>query len=109
MAAAVLKIVKNPDAARVMGRQAMDELYMSWEDAVGKACQRYPDVIKEYRQTSGERIDIQDKKLFKLAEDVNKAFEKLKRYKEWQKPLKKTVWKSRSVIRTQTRKCNKEP
>ena len=85
LAAAVQKLLNDHEDLKKMGQTAMDEVYVSWEDAVGKAYERYPEVVNNYRQSNGESVDIQDKKLFKLAGDVEKAFEKLKKYREWQK------------------------
>ena len=89
LAAAVLKLLNEHEDLKKMGQSAMDEVYVSWEDAVGKAYKRYPEIVEDYRKHKGDSIDIQDKKLFKLADDVNKAFEKLKNYREWQKPFVK--------------------
>ncbi len=86
---AVLKLINEHEDLKKMGQNAMDEVYASWDDAVANACVRYPEIIKNYRKSNGESIDIQDKKLFKLVEDVNSGFEKLKKYREKQKRLNK--------------------
>ena len=91
MADAILRLIKDRQSTELMGQNAMKDLYVSWEDAVGKACVRYPKVIRDYRKMSPKRVDVQDKKVFKLAEEVNKAFEKMKKYREWQKPAGRQI------------------
>ncbi len=89
LAEAVLNLIKAPEKAGIMGQNAMDELYVSWENAVGDASRRYHEVIDVYRQSNGERVDIQDMKLLKLADDVDRAFEKLRTHRERQKTFSK--------------------
>ncbi len=86
LAEAVLNLIHNRRSAGIMGQSAMDEMYVSWEDSIGKACLRYPEVIKEYNEAARKSADIQDNKFYKLIEDIDRALEKLKRHREMQKP-----------------------
>jgi glycosyltransferase involved in cell wall biosynthesis len=78
---AVLRVVKSPEDACGMGRKAMEELYMSWDDAVGRAVDRYPQVIENYRHAKREQGDFQEKKLMTLVDEIEVALEKLKVYR----------------------------
>ena len=49
MAAALEELCAHPEAMRELGRRAQEELYMSWEDAVNNAYQRYGAVIDSYK------------------------------------------------------------
>ena len=40
---------ENPDLLKTVGLSAMDELYLSWEDAVCNATRRYETVLERYR------------------------------------------------------------
>ncbi len=42
-------LCEDREAMRRVGEHAMEELYLSWEDAVGRACARYDEVIERYR------------------------------------------------------------
>ncbi|SHI10729.1 Glycosyltransferase involved in cell wall bisynthesis [Sporobacter termitidis DSM 10068] len=81
LADAVLRVAHDQAAARVMGKTAMEEIYLSWEDAVGRATARYPQVIKDYKSSQPEHGDFQAGKLFKLADDIELGLTKLKVYR----------------------------
>jgi 1,2-diacylglycerol 3-alpha-glucosyltransferase len=49
LAIAVAEVIKNPGLAKKMGSLAMDELYISWDEAVARAVERYERVIENYR------------------------------------------------------------
>jgi glycosyltransferase involved in cell wall biosynthesis len=49
LADAVASASSDRGRARSLGRRAMDELYLSWEDAVDRAWQRYGEVLENYR------------------------------------------------------------
>lgn len=42
-------ICENPGLMKTVGENAMDKIYMSWEDSVEKAVQRYKVVLENYR------------------------------------------------------------
>jgi glycosyltransferase involved in cell wall biosynthesis len=46
---AVMRTAANRERARALGRRAMDELYISWDDAVSRAHKRYGEVLENYR------------------------------------------------------------
>ena len=49
MAALLAKLCHEPEVLKRMGRQAQEEIYISWDDAVHRAQQRYEIVIEQYR------------------------------------------------------------
>ena len=49
LAAKLRELIARPDVVRKVGEGAGDELYISWEDAVANACERYEVVIDNYR------------------------------------------------------------
>jgi glycosyltransferase involved in cell wall biosynthesis len=55
LAEGVARIIKDRTLAAKMGQYAMDELYISWEDAVAKAYQRYFIVIDNYQRKIADK------------------------------------------------------
>ena len=49
MAALLTKLCHEPEVLKRVGRQAQEEIYISWDDAVHRAQQRYEIVIEQYR------------------------------------------------------------
>lgn len=49
LAAKLSELCQEPERMKAVGRGAGDELYISWEDAVSHACDRYEAVIDNYR------------------------------------------------------------
>ena len=49
MAALLAKLCHEPEVLKRVGRQAQEEIYISWDDAVHRAQQRYEIVIEQYR------------------------------------------------------------
>ena len=49
LAAKLRELISSPDTVSRVGQGAGDELYISWEDAVANACDRYCVVIDNYR------------------------------------------------------------
>ena len=43
------ELIMHPEAMKKVGKGAGDELYISWEDAIAKACDRYGVVIDNYK------------------------------------------------------------
>ncbi len=80
MCDALLRISQDRESIKTMGQNAMGELYLSWEDAVGRAYERYPAIIENYKNSLRETGEIQDNKLFQLAYDIEKSMEKLRVY-----------------------------
>lgn len=48
-------IFENPESMKTVGRNAMDKIYVSWEDSVAKAVERYKIVLENYRAGKYER------------------------------------------------------
>lgn len=49
LAAKLKELADKPDAIKTVGRNAGDELYLSWEDAIANAYERYEVVIDKYK------------------------------------------------------------
>ena len=49
MAALLAKLCHEPEVLKRVGRQAQEEIYISWDDAVHRAQKRYEIVIEAYR------------------------------------------------------------
>ena len=49
MAALLARLCRQPELLKRVGRQAQDEIYLSWDDAVHRAQQRYAIVIENYK------------------------------------------------------------
>ena len=49
MAALLTKLCHEPEVLKRVGRQAQEEIYISWDDAVHRAQRRYEIVIEQYR------------------------------------------------------------
>ena len=49
MAALLAKLCHEPEILKRVGRQAQEEIYISWDDAVHRAQQRYEIVVEQYR------------------------------------------------------------
>jgi len=54
LAAALSGLASNPERMKSLGAHAMDELYLSWDDAVARARERYLELLDE-RRTVGTR------------------------------------------------------
>ena len=54
MAKLLAKLCHEPERLKRVGRQAQDEIYLSWDDAVHRAQQRYEAVIEAYRSGHSE-------------------------------------------------------
>ena len=50
MASLLKELASDIPAVKAVGENAMNEIYISWEDAVGCAAERYKAVISDYRQ-----------------------------------------------------------
>ncbi len=61
LAKAAATVIKDRSLAEKMGRYAQDELYISWDDAVGKAYERYFSVIENYKKMRSEKHHLFNK------------------------------------------------
>ncbi len=59
MAELLQKVSGNLDAVHAVGRNAMDEIYLSWEDCVSEAYNRYGEILEEKRNGTLPRKKIQ--------------------------------------------------
>ncbi len=117
MAALLRRLVKEPEAMARVGQGAMTELYLSWEEAVRRARERYglvlerfrsgyyqrrPTLPDEYLRMQGERMEAMAK-----AEDRARAtldalqtftWESIDRLDDWMNPAdggeKRDLWQS---------------
>jgi glycosyltransferase involved in cell wall biosynthesis len=55
LAQCAARIIKDRSLGEKLGRNAQEELYISWEDAVTKAYQRYFTVIENYRKKNTDK------------------------------------------------------
>ena len=49
LATCLMKVIDHPDVMRRIGQTASESLYLSWDDAVSRAIERYEIVIDNYR------------------------------------------------------------
>ena len=59
MAELLQKVSGNLDAVHAVGQNAMDEIYLSWEDCVSEAYNRYGEILEEKRNGTLPRKKIQ--------------------------------------------------
>ncbi|MDR1590102.1 MAG: glycosyltransferase [Oscillospiraceae bacterium] len=52
---AVIRTASDREWAGALGRRAMDDLYLSWDDAVARAWRRYGEVLEGYREAGKNR------------------------------------------------------
>ncbi|MCR5487698.1 MAG: glycosyltransferase [Lachnospiraceae bacterium] len=84
MARLLMKLSKTPEAMHQTGQNAMDEIYISWEDAVKEACERYGEIMEmkkkgELAVRKKEASDYFMDALARLTEGTEKVFAKPKR------------------------------
>lgn len=51
----IIELCKNPEKMKTVGENAMEKIYISWEDSVQKATERYKIVLENYRAGKYER------------------------------------------------------
>ncbi|MCR5744146.1 MAG: glycosyltransferase [Lachnospiraceae bacterium] len=75
------KLCANPDCMASVGQNAMDEIYISWEDSVKKAYARYERIL-EFRRRGSFKVKVNPVAEFmnsvteELSEDIRKIFDK---------------------------------
>ncbi len=85
LAVKLYQLIQNREGMRLVGENAAKELYISWDDAVQQACDRYEYVIRRHREggyppkTVIERVHDE---FFRLVGDMLEAGEDL-RNGEW--------------------------
>ena len=51
----IIELCKNPEEMKNVGENAMEKIYISWEDSVQKATERYKIVLENYRNGKYEK------------------------------------------------------
>jgi glycosyltransferase involved in cell wall biosynthesis len=82
MADALIWAAANPGLVREMGQHAMDEITVSWEEAVQNAVRRYPAVIEQYHQKHTRSALYYAKNARQFIADIEEALQKLREYRE---------------------------
>ncbi len=64
------EICENPEKAAEIGENAMNEIYISWEDSVAKAVERYEIVLKNYRDGKYKREETFGEEWFRAEGEI---------------------------------------
>ena len=95
MAAKLLELLRHPEIMRTVGENAMNRIYISWEDSVKHAAERYQVVLDNYRSGKYERRRKFTDEWFKMngefLEGIAKAQEFTERTPEEMKKRAETV------------------
>lgn len=95
MAAKLLELLRHPEIMRTVGENAMNRIYISWEDSVKHAAERYRVVLDNYRSGKYERRRKFTDEWFKMngefLEGIAKAQEFTERTPEEMKKRAETV------------------
>lgn len=95
MAAKLLELLSHPEIMRTVGENAMNRIYISWEDSVKHAAERYQVVLDNYRSGKYERRRKFTDEWFKMngefLEGIAKAQEFTERTPEEVKKRAETV------------------
>lgn len=78
MAARLLWACQNPDGCRKIGRQAAADIYVSWEDAVACAWDRYAVVCENYRAGQKAPRGVWTREFFRAADEVAEGLHRLR-------------------------------
>ncbi len=76
MAAATLWACRNREEAKALGDRALKGLYMSWDDAVGLAYERYGEILDDYKSGKIKRHSVPFDDVFVIMSDVCSAITK---------------------------------
>lgn len=72
----------NRRALRQIGARAMAELYISWEDSVRRACDRYQTVIANYRRGLTDRSFEWSDEIFSLMDNLCEGIERARELRQ---------------------------
>ena len=64
---------ENSEKLKVLGQTAMDEIYISWEDAVEKATKRYELVVENFKSRETAREKVRFDEMFRTFSEINVA------------------------------------
>ena len=73
MAVAIEKACGDRERLREIGRHAADEIYLSWDEAVDRACKRYQVVIERYTREKRNHLLEQEMREMKAAFEERKS------------------------------------
>ena len=79
LAACLARIIEHRDTMKELGENAGNDLYLSWEDAVKKAQDRYEVVKENYRSGHYKRQNSAGDSLFALRNGALDLWDKLKK------------------------------
>ena len=82
MAAKLLEILKHPEIMRTVGQNAMDRIYISWEDSVKHAAERYHIVLDNYRSGKYEHRRKFTDEWFKMNGEILEGIAKAQGFAE---------------------------
>ena len=68
---------ENREKLKVLGQTAMDEIYISWEDAVEKATKRYELVVENFKSRETAREKVRFDEMFRTFSEINVAMQRV--------------------------------
>lgn len=68
---------ENSEKLKVLGQTAMDEIYISWEDAVEKATKRYELVVENFKSRETAREKVRFDEMFRTFSEINVAMQRV--------------------------------
>ena len=68
---------ENSEKLKVIGQTAMDEIYISWEDAVEKATKRYELVVENFKSRETAREKVRFDEMFRTFSEINVAMQRV--------------------------------
>lgn len=81
LAAVLSRLYEQPEAAARAGEHAMEQLYLSWEDSVARAAQRYEVILEHYPNMPSPRRHLTDEFIHTTA-DVMEGVELLREFRQ---------------------------
>ena len=82
MAAKLLEILRHPEIMHTVGENAMNRIYISWEDSVKHAAERYQVVLDNYRSGKYERRRKFTDEWFKMNGEFLEGIAKVQEFTE---------------------------
>lgn len=82
------EICKNPKIAEKTGKNAMEEIYISWEDSVANAAKRYRTVLENYRAGKYKKEENFTEEWFRAEGEI---LDYINRAKKYQRNIKNEV------------------
>lgn len=81
MAELLLKLYPQMDHVHQVGQNAMDEIYISWEDSVKKARERYGEILE---LTANDQMPLRHEKMSDaLIGNIQRMYDQSKKISEW--------------------------